>query len=476
MLLTLTTTHRPATELGYLLAKNPAHTQSFSLSFGAAHVFYPEATEERCTAALLLDVDPVALVRGRAPGEPGTLAQYVNDRPYVASSFLSVAIAQVFGSALGGKCRDRPELAEAPLPLSATLEALPCRGGEALLRRLFEPLGYDVAAERLPLDEAFPEWGQSAYLRVTLRRTCRLRELLTHLYVLVPVLDDKKHYYVGDAEVENLLAKGEGWLADHPEREAIALRYLKHHRPLFRAALARLVADDDASPEESEDDKAAPEDRAEARMSLDEARRSAVVAALRRVGARSVLDLGCGEGKLLRRLLEERAIERVAGADVSLRSLEIARERLRLDDLPEKQRRRVQLFQASVTYRDARFSGYDAVTLVEVIEHVDPSRLGALTRNVFEHARPRVVLVTTPNAEYNVRFEGLPRGALRHGDHRFEWTRAELHAFCAKVAGAHGYAVEHLPIGPEDPALGAPTQMAVFTRAGAEASQAGVPS
>ncbi|WP_437784604.1 3' terminal RNA ribose 2'-O-methyltransferase Hen1 [Sorangium sp. So ce1097] len=473
MLLTLTTTHRPATDLGYLLVKNPAHTQSFSLSFGKAHVFYPEATEARCTAALLLDVDPVDLVRGRGAGEPGTLAQYVNDRPYVASSFLSVAIAQVFGSALGGKCRDRPELADAALPLSATIEALPCRGGEALLRRLFEPLGYEVAAERLPLDEAFPEWGQSAYLRVSLSRTCRLRELLAHLYVLVPVLDDKKHYYVGDAEVENLLAKGEGWLAEHPEREAIALRYLKHSRPLFRAALARLVADEDASPEETEDEKAAPEDRAEARISLDEARREAVVAALRRAEARSVLDLGCGEGKLLKRLVDERVFERVAGADVSVRSLEVAKRRLRLDDLPDKQRRRIQLFQASVTYRDARFSGHDAVTLVEVIEHVDLSRLGALTRSVFEHARPRVVVVTTPNAEYNERFEGLPRGALRHGDHRFEWTRAELRAFCEEVAAAHGYAVEHLPIGPMDPALGAPTQMAVFLRADGEAGAPG---
>ncbi|AUX41684.1 methyltransferase type 12 [Sorangium cellulosum] len=475
MLLTLTTTRPPATDLGYLLVKNPAHTQSFPLSFGKAHVFYPEATEARCTAALLLDVDPVDLVRGRGPGDPGTLAQYVNDRPYVASSFLSVAIAQVFGSALGGKCRDRPELADEPLPLVAMIEALPCRGGEALLRRLFEPLGYEVTAERLPLDEVFPEWGQSVYLRVALARTCRLRELLAHLYVLVPVLDDKKHYYVGDAEVENLLHKGEGWLAGHPEREAIALRYLKHSRPLFRAALARLVADEDASPEEAEDDKAAPEDKVEARISLDEARRAAVIAALRRAEARSVIDLGCGEGKLLKRLVDERVFERVAGADVSVRSLEIAKERLRLDDLPDKQKRRIQLFQASVTYRDARFSGYDAATLVEVIEHVDPPRLGALARTVFGSARPRVVVVTTPNAEYNVRFEGMPAGALRHGDHRFEWTRAEFHAFCGEVAAAHGYTVEHLPVGPMDPAVGAPTQMAVFTREDAEAPRGGAP-
>ena len=119
MLLTITTTHAPATDLGYLLGKNPARTQSFDLSFGRAHVYYPEAAEQRCTAALLLDVDPVGLIR-RAPGAEGFgLSQYTNDRPYVASSFLSVAIGRVFGQALGGRCRDRPALAEQPIPLAS---------------------------------------------------------------------------------------------------------------------------------------------------------------------------------------------------------------------------------------------------------------------------------------------------------------------------------------------------------------------
>ncbi len=463
MLLTITTTHRPATDLGYLLVKNPAHTQSFPLSFGKAHVFYPEASDERCTAALLLEVDPIDLVRGRGAGEPGTLAQYVNDRPYVASSFLSVAIAQVYGSAMAGRNKDRPELAAAPIPLVATIEALPCRGGEAFLRRLFEPLGYTVTAERLALDEAFPEWGPSLYHRVTLEKTCKLHELLAHLYVLVPVLDDKKHYWVGDAEVANLLDKGEGWLADHPEREQIALRYLKHRRPLLKMALARLVAEDDPAPEEAEDAKAQAEEAVEERLSLNDARLAAVVSALQQVEARSVLDLGCGEGKLVKRLMEARAFERIAGCDVSFRCLEIARDRLRYDEMPDKQKRKLDLFQASVVYRDARFSGFDAAVLVEVIEHVDAPRLGALSRTVFEHARPRVVIVTTPNAEYNVRF-GLAPGAFRHADHRFEWTRAEFRAWAALVAAEYGYDATHHPVGEMHDTLGAPTQMAVFKR------------
>src|SRR5262244_3970352 len=148
MLLTITTTHQPATDLGFLLHKNPSKVHSFEMSFGKAHLFYPEATPERCTAALLLDVDPVGLVRNRRgpAGAGGTLDQYVNDRPYVASSFLSVAISRVFGSALGGRSKDRSELAQTAIPLTAKISALPCRGGEGFLRRLFEPLGYQVTA------------------------------------------------------------------------------------------------------------------------------------------------------------------------------------------------------------------------------------------------------------------------------------------------------------------------------------------
>ena len=215
MLLTLTTTQEPATDIGYLLRKNPARLQSFNLSFGKAHVFYPEATSKRCTVALLVEVDPVGLVRNRRgpSGEGGALEQYVNDRPYTASSFLSVAIAEVFGSALSGKSKERPELANTPLPLRVTFSALPCRGGEEFLRKIFEPLGYTLSARRLPLDEKFADWGESSYFQVELDARLPLQQLLSHLYVLVPVLDNDKHYWVSDDEVKKLLRHGEGWLA-----------------------------------------------------------------------------------------------------------------------------------------------------------------------------------------------------------------------------------------------------------------------
>jgi 3' terminal RNA ribose 2'-O-methyltransferase Hen1 len=460
MLLTLTTTHFPATDLGYLLGKNPARAQTFPLSFGSAHVFYPEATPQRCTAALLLDVDPVGLVRGRRgpAGDGGLLAQYVNDRPYVASSLLSVALARVYGSALAGRSKERPELAQTPIPLEARLAVLPCRGGEGFLGKLFEPLGYTISAGRHPLDERFPEWGPSPYYTVTLEATCRLHELLSHLYVLVPVLDDEKHYWVGEAEVDKLLRHAGSWLPAHPLREVITRRYLKYQGGLARSALARLVEEEGETVGEEESSGPGVEER----VRLNDVRLAAVRDVLKESGARRVLDLGCGEGKLLRALAQDADFTELVGVDVSCRALEIARRRL--ERVPEEVRARVRLLHGALTYRDERLAGYDGAAVVEVVEHLDPPRLGAFERVLFEFARPGVVVLTTPNAEYNVKFEGLAPGELRHRDHRFEWTRAQFRAWGVGVARRFGYGVEFRPVGPEDESVGPPTQMGVFTR------------
>jgi len=466
MLLTITTTHEPATDLGYLLHKNPARLHSFPLSFGEVHVFFPETTSERCTAALVLDVDPVGLVRNRRgpAGEGGTLEQYVNDRPYVASSFLSVAISRVLGSALAGRSKGRPELAQAPIPLEAKLSVLACRGGEGFLRRLFEPLGYEVSAERHPLDETFPEWGESIYYTVRLTGSVRLQDLLTHIYVLIPVLDNEKHYWVGDDEVEKLLRRGSGWLSAHPEKEEITKRYLKYRRDLARDALARLVDEESPNIDTAEAIHDNEEQAVERKLNLNEQRINTVVAALKSSNARRVLDLGCGEGKLLRALLEDRSFEQIVGVDVSHRALEIAHERLRLERLPSRQRERIQLLHGSLTYRDKRLAGFDAATVVEVIEHLDHARLAAFERVLFEFAKPGAIVLTTPNVEYNVKFETLPAGQFRHKDHRFEWTRSEFSEWCELIAGRYSYSVRFLAVGPEDAVVGAPTQMGIFEK------------
>jgi 3' terminal RNA ribose 2'-O-methyltransferase Hen1 len=388
----------------------------------------------------------------------------VNDRPYVASSFLSVAIARVFNTALAGRSSNRPELPEEALPLHVRIAALACTGGEDVLRRLFEPLGYAVDAIQHPLDERFPEWGESPYFTVELDGELRLRDLLAHLYVLVPVLDAEKHYWVGEDEVEKLLRRGEGWLAGHPDRELIVNRYLKYQRSLRDEALAKLLVDEDPDPDRDQDAREAEEEAVEQPLRLNEQRLGSVVAVLKSIGAKRVLDLGCGSGKLITALMKESSFEEIVGVDISHRALEIAASRLRLERLAPRQRERVQLFQTALTYRDRRLTGFDAAAVVEVIEHLDEPRLASFERVVFEHARPGSVVITTPNREYNAKFEGLPAGRFRHRDHRFEWTRAELEGWAGEVAGRFGYRVRFLPVGPEDRELGAPTQMAVFER------------
>jgi len=406
------------------------------------------------------------LVRRRRGGssEGGLLDQYVNDRPYAASSFLSVAIAEVFGSALSGSSKDRPELVNVALPLTVEIPVVPCRGGEVLLRRLFEPLGYRVECERLTLDRTFPEWGESPYQRVKLEGTHPLNVLLSHLYVLLPVLDNDKHYWVGDDEVQKLLRHGEGWLPGHPEKETITKRYLKFQRSLFSEALAQLADEGDPTPDATTETYAQQEADIERSLSLNDQRIASVLAALISTGGQSVLDLGCGEGRLLKLLLKERQFHKVVGMDVSHQALENAAENLNFERLPTTLKEKLQLLHGSLMYRDKRLAGFDAAAVVEVIEHLDPPRLSAFERVLFEFAQPRHVVLTTPNREYNVKWPSLPAGTFRHRDHRFEWTRQEFQSWATGIAQRFAYSVKFLPIGPEDSLVGSPTQMAVFSK------------
>jgi 3' terminal RNA ribose 2'-O-methyltransferase Hen1 len=463
MFLSIATTHQPATDLGFLLHKHPDRLHEFALTFGKAFVFFPEAGETRCEAALVLDVDPVGLVRGKGQAE-GLLDQYVNDRPYAASSFLSVALNRAFRTALTGTSEDRPDVAGRAIPLEAVVTPLPMRGGEDLVRALFEPLGWRVAVDPVTVDPvAGPGRAQSRrYGRVKLAGNGRLSALLGHLYVLVPVLDDSKHYWIGDGEIDKLLKHGAGWLEQHPAKELIARRYLGHKRALTRTALERLA------PETGEEDGPEMRDAAETALEtpirLNDERMTAVVAALHATSARTIADLGCGEGKLLQRLLQERWAGRLIGLDPAARALEIAARRLKLHQAGGPPEDRVTLLHGSLTYRDKRWAAADAAALVEVIEHLDPDRLPLVERVVFGETHPGAVVVTTPNAEYNVLFPNFAPGVMRHPDHRFEWTRAEFRTWAGGIESSYGYRAAISGIGREDETLGAPTQMAVFTR------------
>ena len=465
MLFTLSTTQAPATDLGYLLHKNPNRLHEIEIAQGKAILFYPEASHERCTFAMSLDIDAVALVRGSVNSQAGGLLdQYVNDRPYAISSFMTVAMGRALGTAFTGRSKERQSVADAPLPLEIQLTPLPVRGAEDLPKRLFEPLGYQVSVEKHALLPHKPEWGDSDYISLSLTINERLQTVLEHLYVLIPVLDNRKHYYIDKRELEKLMQRGEAWLKTHPDKELITYRYLRNRKQLVSEALARL-ADEPLSAEREMDEAQADRQESvlEKPLRVNEQRLETVTQSLLAAGAQRVLDLGCGEGRLLKRLMLEKQFTRMVGVDVSMTVLERAASRLKLDNLSERQRERISLVQGSSTYRDSRFNGFDAIVLVEVIEHLELDRLPTLERVVFEFARPHTVIVTTPNRDYNALFADLTAGKWRHSDHRFEWTRAEFQAWCAQVATRFGYQVNIQPIGALDPALGSVTQMGVFS-------------
>lgn len=452
----------PGSDLGYLLHKNPTRHYTRSSPVGEVHVLYPEVTATQAQALILLEVDPVAGVRQKR-GHTLGMDQYVNDRSFVAGSLLSVALAQHLASALNGHAKERPERVQEALPLKLTLAAVASRGGPELFETLFTPLGYRWQVARYTYAEGLAEQRESPYYTLTLEHCLPLQKALQHLYILLPVLDRYKHYYYDKAEVEKLLRHGEGWLEDHPAQQLIVRRYLSHRPTLAQQALAQLASEDvEAQP-------GAEEQQLEAPLSLNKQRIACVVDYVNEVlasdiGAKRLIDLGCGEGQVLQALLKHTALSEIVGVDVSPHELERAERRLKLERLPEYQQRRLQLHQSSALYSDTRLHGADMVILVEVIEHLEPYQLERLARVVFGEMHAKRLWISTPNREYNTVF-GMNPAHLRHSDHRFEWTRAEFQNWCQAQAKTYGYTVSFGGIGPEDAQQGHPTQWARFKEA-----------
>lgn len=461
-----------ATDLGFLLHKNPGRLHEFDLSFGQGYVFYPVANDNECTAAIFQALDGIDMVRSfKGPkGSSKQLSQYVNDRPFTVNSFFSVAISRLFGTALNGKCEKQPELVQQALPFSVDLPVLPSRGGESLIRNLFEPLGYDVTVEAHPYDASLPDWGMSPYFSVTLKAIKRLSDVLKHLYVLMPVLDNDKHYWVGLDEVDKLIAKGEDWIPGHPEKHLIVARYLKKQGSLKRRALAAFeVSETEVKAQQEQFEEPDPETRSQAeedqlekKVRLNDLRIEKITQMIHQLDVRKVVDLGCGEGKYLKAYLKIAKLDEIVGVEVAPATLEKAEQRLKLERLPERLRDKLILLQGSLTYKDDRLKNKDLATCIEVIEHIDEDRLDAFQASVFGHAKPKYVIITTPNVEYNATFENMPEGKFRHSDHRFEWDRKTFEKWCNNLCEKYGYQVSFDTIGEVHEELGAPTQMALF--------------
>lgn len=460
MLLTVSTTHRPATDLGFLLGRNTERCQSFPLPFGQAHVFYPTAGIDRCTAALLLEFDTVRFVRDsrNRTNDPGTLSGYVNDRPYVASSLMSIAMARAFAPAMSGESRDRPKLVDTPIDLEATLSVVRCREGEGLLKRIFEPLGYTVTVTPIPLEAGFAAWGESPYHSVKIAARTKLKDLVSQLYLLLPVLDDDVNYEIGDEKLVKLIERREGWLRTHPERERIAKRYVKSEHRWVEPTLARIVAEDTDDLAFDDDEREREERARDVPPDIEKLRIAAVMGALREASARRVADFACGTGTLLKALLPEPRFKQIVGIDASLRALEIAKNRLAIDKLSPESRDRISLHQGSPAYRDARIAGFDAVCLLDYLDRIPRSKLPALERVVFEFAKPVTAIFTADNADHPTHRDAPPR------PHGTAWSKTAFDEWATEVASRFGYELKLVPVGPKHETHGSPSQMAVWTR------------
>jgi 3' terminal RNA ribose 2'-O-methyltransferase Hen1 len=452
MFISMTTTYVPATDLGYLLHKHPDKMHKRTSSQSVNYCFFSEASVERCTVNLVLDIG-LSHSYGFSKERPKpNYNPHVNDRPYVAGSIMSVALNDMFRSAFNGQSKEKPELSRTEIPLEISIATVSCADGEAFIRGIFEPLGYQVDISGFQYDEEFPEWGQSPYFVLNLKANKQISVVLKQLYVLLPVLDDSKHYWIEMTEKDRLLKMGEGWLASHPLVEVITKRALKHLGSLSSEALNQLGHIEPLLMK-----KASNEESLEKTVGINDLRMQRVLEILEQENVNSVIDCGCGEGKLIEKLLGETRIPLIKGFDVGLESLEAAKRRI---DHGSKEAR-VQLIHGSLVYLDDRLLGSEAIVLMEVIEHIDPSRLETMEKNIFGFVGSPLVVVTTPNFEYNQKF--AIRG-FRHPDHRFEWTRSQFSNWCQGIGSRFKYSFDIQFVGAEDQALGSPTQIGVFKK------------
>jgi 3' terminal RNA ribose 2'-O-methyltransferase Hen1 len=463
--LSIATTRQGAKDLGFLLYKHPDRVFRSDASRNAkmsAVGFYPEATDERCEFCLVVEVDPVERVRGASWG--AGIAQYVEPLPFLASSYMAQALSLCLRSAMNGVVTSKDPAEEERLKVAAAekwpleITVSPLRTSPALISRMFEPLGWDVALHSIALDIPGMMSGDRGtdLHTLTLRGEVTLQDALTHLYVLLPALDPARHYFYGESEVQKLLDKSQNWLEQHPARELIVGRYLSKSRELRETALQQFETADD-------DETVAEGDVPDEPVSAHDERHQRIVEIVRGAGDVSVVDLGCGEGKLLERLSKLPGKLEITGVEPAMRDLDKAHRALSRN--PGKQMDpRIKLKHGSILYADDQLKGFDIAILSEVIEHIDPERLDHAERCVFGFMQPRKVVVTTPNASFNEMF-GLEEGRFRHRDHRFEWTETEVTAWCGRIGRDYGYSYELGGAGGYEPAFGHLSHFIVFEKA-----------
>jgi 3' terminal RNA ribose 2'-O-methyltransferase Hen1 len=443
------------------------------MSFGEGYVYFQENPQGDNSLSLLVDVDPLATVQGR-----GQLSHmdglYVNDRAYVPSSLLTSALTKAFGTALSGRCKERPELASTPIDWTVSVPVVTSDWRTEILWSLFGPLGYEVRmahVEREGHRSSHPDVA-SDLTGVKLCTTATMREVLSHLVVLIQVLDQDNHRWLDEQDLDPFMRRVEGWLPEHPYGMFILKRALKHQKHLIKAVIAKFPAIVDSQARISSInsemwDASQLEEYADQPLSLNRQRFAVVQELIERLQPRSLVDLGCGDGSFIGFLANGALLhpmERIIGMDVS--ASELARAKTRMEHLSSLPGRRtpVEWLLGSLLYRDPRIKGLDMAILIEVIEHIDPWRLPALERQVFGEGGYASIVVTTPNREFNLIYGLSEEHSLRHRDHRFEWTRQEFQEWVQKIASQYGYEWQIQGIGTVSLDHGSPSQMVLFQK------------
>ncbi|WP_310831561.1 3' terminal RNA ribose 2'-O-methyltransferase Hen1 [Paenibacillus pedocola] len=460
--------------LSHLLAKNPNNLYDRTEKEARVRIVFTVSSEEETEAVIYVTPDPIELVKGDSSAH-NDITQYINDREFVTSSLFCSYIRPALGTALNGKPKEAymPWVGK-PLKLELTFGPVASNLPDRTLEELFTALGYEVQLERGDAEYSFALKTRSSARYIKLAGEQTLQTALQQLFVLIPALDDYKHYYISDDEVDKIRRYGAGWLEEHPQRSLILKRTLRFAGAIkqYEAMAAKEKRSTAENSVDSEDvpaavtvsgESAVTEMQEEPKIRLNDLRYAAIAAAVEELYAKAtIVDFGSGEGKLSAKLSSVPGVREIKAVEPSAASQLRAMDRFaKLADkpgiiVPDP-------VTGSLFYFDESLRGKDVMILCEVIEHIDEYRLARVMENIFAEYAPKTLIVTTPNKDYNAVYE-MEQEELRHGDHRFEWGRKAFSVWCARWTETFDYTAELTGIGEGSVEFGYPTQMAIFTK------------
>ncbi|WP_141431100.1 3' terminal RNA ribose 2'-O-methyltransferase Hen1 [Bacillus sp. 03113] len=434
--------------LSYLIAKNPYNLYDRDEKSNRVRLVYTVFDEKEVEVVIFVTPDPVELVRNSA--NAFDITQYINDREFAVSSLFCTNIRKALGTALNGKPKEEyQKWVNHPFELHMNFGPVASHLSDENIVELLHPLGYIVEIERGETNYSFELKQRSSSRFIHLKGQQTIQQALRHLFILIPVIDNYKHYFIDEHEIEKLVRYGEGWLDSHPLREYIIKQSLRFSELINQ--FPSLAKKDD-----EEEHSSAPKVR------LNELRYQAVVEKIKSLSQRaSIVDFGSGEGKLSVRLSNIPDVKEVLAVEPSETAQLRAIQRFEKASYNQTHVSPTPIL-GSLFYYDERLLNKDVMILCEVIEHIDEYRLPNIMKTIFREYQPKTLIVTTPNREYNEVY--AMDEIVRHSDHRFEWTRQEFKSKCETWIKNVLYSMEFEGIGLEHEEYGHPTQMCTFVR------------